>query len=148
MQYLNAFEQKDLSIAFRKYFVEEFVQRNLRRAGFNYVGDILALDETDFQVFLSGENHTVQKRSLALYKALQGEKSRIIQRHSSRDLGKSSPVGTSPSSDTFQEIISDVRAETASESDSRELQSGLQADATGATQFEKQENTTPDPGRV
>lgn len=80
-QYLKAFEQNDLSKYFRKHFVEGFVQRNLRRAGFHTVGDILVYEETQFQVILSGQNQKVQERSLVLYEALQREKNRILQHH-------------------------------------------------------------------
>ena len=138
--YLKAFEQKDLSKSFCKYFVEEFVQRNLRRAGFNTVSDILALDETDFQVFLSGENQRVQTRSLALYKALQREKSKIVQHHFSTDTDKAFPLVPEPSLDTLHEIGG--VAVTADESSFQDSRLGLESDVTVFPEREKAEDTT------
>ncbi len=105
MHYLKAFEQNDLSKYFRRYFVEEFVQRNLRRAGFHTVGDILAYDETQFQVTLSGQNQKVQERTLALYKALQREKHRIFQHHMATNGQRPSRALIEPSSDHLHERI-------------------------------------------
>ena len=110
--YLKAFEEKDLYEYFRKYAVEEFVQRNLRRVGFNTVADILAFDETEFQVWLSKENQKVQERGLTLYKALQREKDRIVYHHSRIDQKKTSSEAAESSDYSQKQTVSTVPADT------------------------------------
>ena len=77
-KHLVAFEATDLLKFFQKYCVEKYVQRFLRTNGINKVGDLVALNETDFNEFLSGEHEKLRTRCTFLYTTLRTHRSKIL----------------------------------------------------------------------
>lgn len=144
--YLKVFEQKDLSDSFRKYCVEGFVQRYLRRAGFLIVGDMLALNHTEFQLRISRENQTVQARSLTLYRALQSKRNEIVRRHSRAGKNRTSPPTLHASRNPLHEVVSNgVALSTASENSLRPSELGFEANDSVPVQPGKMKATIADP---
>ncbi|MFC2142194.1 helicase HerA-like domain-containing protein [Acidobacteriota bacterium] len=86
---LQGFEKSDLLKYFEKYCIDKLAQRFLRNQGIDTVEDLLALDETEFELLLieNSASRKVHDRAVSLYKKLKESRDKIIK-SCGKDRGK------------------------------------------------------------